>query len=185
MINEEQLRGVLDLVKGVLGVRALSSEIMICANGRIVFRIDKSMLYMIDTDMSFPGIGQLCISYCQEGEEVIPLGMMATNDLMYSYNYCMSARRLLVRDTDLQNVQSFEDLSQLKSKDGIGYYQVMDKEYNIYKIPMFTGFVKINKGDSVDLDIYDDGPYYMNKFVIKKKKINYPIQVYFLTLKLG
>ena len=51
---------------------------------------------------------------------------------------------------------------------------------------MYTGFVKFNKGDRADIEIYDYpiGPYWMNKFIVRKKKLNYPIQVYFLTLKL-
>lgn len=180
MITQEQLVGILDIIKGILGVKSQSAEIMLRCNGEIVFRTSRSMIYEVHTDL-------FCLPYdifIEYNENLTYLDPVRSNSMMQSYSYCVNHGPLLMYAKDLDSDPEFVELTTLKSKDGIGYYTIYDQYHNMYKIPMFTGFVKFNKGDKSDIEIYDAGYYYLNKFIVKKKKINYPIQVYFLTLKL-
>lgn len=178
MNQEEILNKVIDLVKGVLGVKAQSSEIMLTNNGTIIFRVDKACLYVIDTE-EFTLVHDSFFVYSDPN---INSGFII-HDLMNAYQDCIKPMQLLVRYESVQDDAEFERLTRLKSRDGLEYYDMYDSNNKKYKIPMYTGFVKFNKNDKADIEIYDDGPYLINKFIIKKKKINYPIQVYFRTIK--
>lgn len=180
MIDEETLNKVLDIIKGILGVKSQNAQIMLTSDGKIIFRHDKVVLYCIQTDL-FTIIQDTYITF---SSPIVLLDKMTAMDLTTVYDYCTKPIPLLVRYENVQEDENFLNLTTLKSKDGIGYYQMFDNQHNVYRIPMYTGFVKFNKGDQADIEVYDDGPYFLNKFIVRKKKINYPIQIYFLTLKL-
>lgn len=184
MVTNEQLQGVFDIVKGILGVRSQNAQIMLSGNGLIVFRIDHSMLYVIPTDLFYLE-QDMYIWY--NTEMIVPLDDNTARDLIMVYNNCTKPLPLLVKMDNLEEDPVFMEYASLKSKDGIRYYEVFDDNHNAYRIPMFVGFVKFTKTDKADIEIYDYdmGPYYMNKYIVKKKKINYPIYVYFMTLKLS
>ena len=194
MISTEQLAeigsGVCDIIKGILGVKAKGAEIILTPDSKIIFRIDRSLLYVIQTDLfTLPEFA--FVQYVETENDLINMkGLVGldtaiADDLFRHYQWQIKPMNLLVKYDNLHEDQNFLSLTELKSADGLGFYKVFDQNHNMYKIPMFTGFVKFNKGDKVDLEIYDDGAYYINKFTIRKKKINYPVDVYFMTLKLG
>ena len=180
MITDELLRGVLDIVKGILGVKSQNAEIMLTRDGKIIFRIDRTMLYVIQTDM-FILNNDTFIKYNEELSYLDNIGII---NLMNIYNECMYSSKCIIRQNNLQEDEIFTNLANLKSNDGIGYYRLYDANNNVYHIPFYTGFVKFNKGDQCDIEIYNHSDeYLMNKFIIRKKKIKYPIQVYFMTIK--
>lgn len=86
--------------------------------------------------------------------------------------------------SNLQDDPKFCAMLDLKSKDGISYYYVMDGMTYIGRIPIFSGLLKVNKGDRVDINIYTfNNEYYLNEIIVTKKKINRPVYHYLLTLR--
>ena len=173
MINDELLNGVYDIVKGVLGVKSQNANIMLTTDGKIVFCYDRSCIYIVQTDM-----------FTLPMDEFVANHTINETDLSLAYNICNGIYIPIYTGNDLQDDEEFVRLCNLKSKDGIEYYNIYING-NILKIPMFTGFIKFNKNDKCSLEIYDVGPFWLNKFIVIKKKINYPIYVYFLTMKLS
>lgn len=162
-----------DIVRSILGVKSQNADIVL-HKGNIIFRTDKTMLYVVNYQIDYP--------------IDIPVNTdnLSVNDMINSYYNCTKPMNLVLKYEDLQEDPRFVELTELKSKDGMRFYDLFDNNHNVYKIPMYVGFVKFNKGDKADIEVYDypDGPYWLNKFIVRKKKLNYPIQVYFLTLKL-
>ena len=182
MISEEVLNGVLDIVQSILGVKSQNAEILLTYDGKIIFRVDRASLYVIDTNMMFVLPKNIAIKFSKELEY---LDEITFDDLTNVYFECVQPYPLAVKYENVQDDELFNELTGLKSKDGLRYYDMYDQNHNVYKIPMFTGFIKVNKGDKVDIEVYDlvNFPYLMNKFIVRKKKLNYPVQVYFKTIK--
>ena len=93
----------------------------------------------------------------------------------------------LAQDDELRNNDEFEELLALKSAQGLKYYHLPDLNNpgNCYLIPMFAGFLKLNKGDTVGVKIYDlDQLNHLFKFNIYKKKINRNLDIYCRALKI-
>jgi hypothetical protein len=66
------------------------------------------------------------------------------------YNF-ISTNLPLAYDDELRNNESFEELLAMKAADGLKFYHLPD--YNnpseCYLIPMFAGFIKLNKADKI------------------------------------
>ena len=74
----------------------------------------------------------------------------------------------------------------MKAADGLKFYHLPDLNNpgNNYLIPMFAGFLKLNKADTVGVAIYDlDQLNHLIKFKIYKKKINREVEMVCRTLK--
>lgn len=69
-------------------------------------------------------------------------------------------------DTDLRTNQDFENIISMKSADGMSLFRI-DK----YIMTLFSTLLSINKGDNVQLRIYDiDDTSFLSEFLISKKK---------------
>ena len=103
------------------------------------------------------------------------------------YTNTISGKLPLAYDNELRNNDEFEKLLGLKSSQGMRYYNLAD--YNSpglsYLIPMFAGFINLNKDDRIGIKIYDFDPInHLINFSIYKKKINRDVQMYCRTLKI-
>ena len=108
------------------------------------------------------------------------------------YNYYRNAEincKLLAKDEyeELENDNSFEKLLNMKKADGMKFYKMNGLDINeSYIVPIFTGFPKLNKSDTIGISIYDlDNQHLLIIFDIFKKKINRNYKIYFRTIKLG
>lgn len=103
-----------------------------------------------------------------------------------SYYNFISTNLPLAYDDELRNNESFEELLAMKAADGLKFYHLPDLNNpgNNYLIPMFAGFLKLNKADTVGVAIYDlDQLNHLIKFKIYKKKINREVEMVCRTLK--
>jgi hypothetical protein len=103
-----------------------------------------------------------------------------------SYYNFISTNLPLAYDDELRNNESFEELLAMKAVDGLKFYHLPDLNNpgKSYLIPMFAGFLKLNKADTVGVAIYDlDQLNHLIKFKIYKKKINREVEMVCRTLK--
>lgn len=177
-----------DLVKSVVGTQKLPSAEIFLSPGldgcMVDFRVDRTILYMIEgQDFIDPQSIPYRYAYHQSNPGVEDDNL--TRDMSEIHD---SIRRCVhqhpfVEAHDLQDDPMFAPLMQLKSDDGLSYYHMYDDNHNKYNIPMYSGFLKINKGDTVDGYIY---PYNincnMNCIVIHKKKLKRDLNCFFFTI---
>lgn len=68
----------------------------------------------------------------------------------------------------LEDDEDFKEVSSLKSKEGMKFYRVDN-----FVMSIFYGLLKINKGDTVTIGIYEvDDMSFLSMFIINKKKFN-------------
>lgn len=101
------------------------------------------------------------------------------------YNF-INTNLPLAYDNELRDNERFEQLLSLKASDGFKFYHLPD--YNdpseCYLIPMFAGFIKLNKADKIGVAIYDlDQLNHLIRFKIYKNKINREVEMICRTLK--
>ena len=112
------------------------------------------------------------------------------NELMSKYNLysnIISTNLPLAQDNELRNNEEFENLLGLKSSQGLQYYHLPDLDHpgEVYLIPMFAGFLSLNKADTIGVQIFNyDEINHLLKFNIYKKKINRNIEMYCRLLKI-
>lgn len=92
---------------------------------------------------------------------------------------------LLAHNTSLMNDETFVEYTKLKSADGIRYYRIYYGPNQFFRFPMFSGFLKINKGDKVEINIFGfSNVYLLNEVLIDRKKLGGRLlKLYFLTLR--
>jgi hypothetical protein len=103
------------------------------------------------------------------------------------YDHFSSTNLPLAQDDELRNNAEFENLLGLKASQGLKYFHLPDLNNpgEVYLIPMFAGFLNLNKNDRVGAKIYDlDQFNHLIKFNIFKKKINRNVEMYCRVLKL-
>lgn len=111
-------------------------------------------------------------------------------ELSMKYKYytdIMYQKLPLIEEKELRNNEDFERLLGLKSDQGLKFYQIPDYDHpgETYMIPMFAGFLSLNKSDTISVKIYDlDEVNHLINFSIYKKKINRTIEMYCRVLKI-
>lgn len=111
-------------------------------------------------------------------------------DLQNKYNTyanIISTKLPIAVDNELRNNEEFEKLLSLKSAQGLKYYHLPDYDHpgESYMIPMFAGFLSLNKADTIGVQLYDfDEINHLIRFNIYKKKLSRNIEMYCRVLKI-
>lgn len=100
------------------------------------------------------------------------------------YSLLSNGCEIVAHIPDLRLDPIFEQLISLKSAEGSKFYNIPGNNlYENFKIPIFTGFPTLNKGDSIGLTVKRiDHSTLLNEFYISKKKIKRDFIMYFRTL---
>lgn len=81
--------------------------------------------------------------------------------------------------------EEFDPFRGLKADDGAKMYKDITDDNKLVMFPMFTGFPKLSKSDSMNLTVYkQDDKYNLVKFDIFKKKMKRNIEVLFRVMNL-
>lgn len=126
------------------------------------------------------------ISYNTEAIELNNLFLM--NEMIDLYNKIISSYNLplLAYDEDLNNNESFKEVSLTRADDGLRKFFIMNHNTNCrYYIPYFVALFKIKKSDKYSCYVYDvDANHLWVRISVKKAKIE-PIDIHMQILKLG
>lgn len=126
------------------------------------------------------------ISYNKEA--ILLNDIFLTNEMNDLYMKIISSSDLplLAYDEDLNENQSFQEVSKIKSGDGLQKFFIMNHNTNCrYYIPYFISLFKIKKSDKFSGYVYDvDNKHFWIKLTVKKPKIE-PIDIHMQILKLG
>ncbi len=103
------------------------------------------------------------------------------------YNNFIGTNLPIAQDDELRSNEDFEKLLGLKSDQGLKFYNLpnFNNPGETYLIPMFAGFISLNKSDRIGVKIYDlDDLNHLIKFDIYKKKINRNVEMICRVLKI-
>lgn len=84
----------------------------------------------------------------------------------------------IAADNDLRSNEEFEKLLSLKSGNGLKFFNMIGVDNKIYMIPMFSGFLNLNKQDKIGIKVYDCGDHLVLSFNIYRKKINRNVNMF-------
>jgi len=114
-------------------------------------------------------------------EDIFLKNTIDTNLNMYiNHNY----KVILYKDA-FSDTEEFDPFRNLKADDGAKMYKYITDNSYFVMFPMFTGFPKLSKSDSMNLTVYkQDDKYNLVKFDIYKKKIKRNIEVLFRVMDL-
>ena len=112
-------------------------------------------------------------SYLYTSAHYIPLNdifiknTIDTNLAMYiNHNY-----EVILYKDGFSDTEEFDPYRNLKADDGARMYKNITDDNYLICFPMFTGFPKLSKSDSMNLTVYkQDNKYHLVKFDIYKKK---------------
>ena len=113
-----------------------------------------------------------------------------TENLLYKYaeyQNIIGTKLPIAYDNELRSNEDFEKLLGLKSSQGLHFYHLPDLDHpgEVYLIPMFAGFLSLNKADTIGVKVYDyDEINHLIVFDIFKKKINRNVQMFCRVLKI-
>lgn len=103
------------------------------------------------------------------------------------YQNIIGTKLPIAYDNELRSNEDFEKLLGLKSSQGLHFYHLPDLDHpgEVYLIPMFAGFLSLNKADTIGVKVYDyDEINHLIVFDIFKKKINRNVKMFCRVLKI-
>ena len=154
----------------------------------LVFTIEDTVMYKVpmrNNAVKYFGSGS---GVHKEGLDIFDPNIL--NELSAKYKFYsdfISTNLPLAQDDELRNNEDFEKLLGLRADDGLKFYNLPDYDHpgESYLIPMFAGFLSLNKSDTVGVKIYDlDQRNHLIKFNIYKKKLSREIEMYCRVLKI-
>lgn len=187
-----------NIIDKTLGAAKTTSDVLLLDNGNISFTAYDMYFYSIDTQEMFPPMVYTNKFFSPEDFKEENQQRMVENILGQIYNpsfesfmlniyhkYRKSPLELVAKVENMQDIDIYQELFNLKADDGIRVVSIpsANNDGNCYPFMFFNGIVKLNKGDKIDLEIFNyDQMHRINALHLYKKKLNNVIHVYYNTL---
>ena len=154
---------------------------------------DDSVLYTLELKINTPSLPDISFIIetldSVEGEESF-LEEITVDDyitgITEQLKLSLSSGELLAEDQNLRNSERFEELMNMKSSEGMKFFLLPGFELNkTYKIPIFKGFINLNKNDAIGVKVFRnaiDANYPIVDMNIYKDKIKRPMHMIFKIL---
>lgn len=197
MISKEVLDEAISLVDALVAKAHITSD---KANTKILITPGENpganlIIVVQDTIMFEVPMRNSCSEVYGAGSGIHMDGFEISNPLIsytlaskfVEYQEILSTKLPIAYDNELRSNEDFEKLLGLKSSQGLHYYHLPDLDHpgEIYLIPMFAGFLSLNKADTIGVQVYDyDEINHLIVFDIYKKKINRNVKMFCRVLKI-
>ena len=191
-ISEELKKEIIFIVESIIAKIDLPyTNCIIDSNSQSLWlEVQDTLLYNIKLN-TYTDIN-ICFNYTCIDNEVIYDNIPLKNKMgMYISHYMNMSNNsnLLVSLDDINEMESYDVYSKMKSSDGCKFFDLLGYDNSKYMIPIFSRFPNLNKGDSFSAFIYPydnniSRRYLIVKYKIHKKKIKRDYDVYFKTINL-
>ena len=170
------------------------TDMVITEDNKVIIIVNKTLLYVVPLKgitYNLDNKGFLYSNLYDEEDNIKEYDkILKYNDLsiinnaLYFYNMytniANNPNNIVASDYSLRDNESFEELLAIRPEQGMRYFKILGyNPSNEYMIPMFSGFINLNKPDKIGVNVLDinDGYLYI-EFNIYKKKINRNLQLY-------
>ena len=165
------------------------SDIYITENNKCIVVINNTLLYETNLNSIPESYYSIAFKYSSITEDLSKIedDILLKIDINNAYNYYKNnCNVLLAENDDLRSDERFEELLGLKSDNRMKFYYIHGNNGEMYSIPMFSGFLNLNKQDRIGMKLYDlcDNKCIMVNMNIFKKKFNRDISMYMRILKI-
>ena len=180
MLSQELMEYITGVIKSV--VRSGYMEVAVY-NSNLIILLDNTVLYTINlsgkidpaitcgyiNDGSFNFDNNILIKLIRKTEEIVGICRPETE----VYN-----------DPTAREDPVFEQAVSSKATDGATFYFINSHLNNNIFIPLFSGLLTLNKGDTVGISVFKapEQYQYIAKMTIFKKKINNSVNLYYRVL---
>lgn len=112
-----------------------------------------------------------------------PYIVQKMHDLYNQYVVNCNTMSPVASDNSLRDNNTFESLLSLKASNGVRFFRMLGLDmHTYYMIPIMSGFPRLNKPDTIGIDVYVKGGNQIVKMSIFKKKIGRDCQMYYRAL---
>lgn len=156
------------------------TKVLISNDNTLVIIVDNTLLYQIplkstENCMSVAFIYKDIYDFENPNECINDTGLIREiNHIRFIYNTIATESNLLASDKAMKDNEEFAKFLSLSSDEGFKYYSMRGLDpTKAYLIPMFSGFITLNNGDNLDINLYSiDDKFILQRMKIFKKKIN-------------
>lgn len=176
------------LVGDIVGNTSIvDAEIYLSGTNDLMICMYDSVIY--STTVNFNTIGDIFLGWKKDDEGNISIRELGyRNGILIEY-YDKYIKMYNI-NPDLNIICSIDNVEQLdtfpnklKASDGCEFIKVLGNDMKTYMLPIFTGFPKLNKGDTMDIRIFRlTLETNIVKYIIHKKKLNRDIVISFRSL---
>ena len=182
MLFDPRISQVRKIVEAIIAKSMFEwTKVLVTETNTLVIILSDTLLYQIPlkgiTD-SYPPVAFIYskIYKFEDENACINDEFLAGNiaQTLNSYNNMSISCPIVAQNSDLRTDEKFEELVSLTSGEGLKYYRMTGvNPNNTFLIPMFSGFISLNKQDTIGMTVYDiHGGFLLLRMNIFKKKIN-------------
>jgi hypothetical protein len=195
-MEDQRLEQSANIISSLVNKSLYQFTEVLITNDRLVFIVDNTLLY----DVNLTNITCMHCNVAVNAEVLISAyenknannfdrfdGIISDDFLerkistiISHYDTIRNIKPVVAEDNELRDNNDFENLLNLSASDGMALFRLNSKiEPRSYLVPMFSGFISLNKPDTIGMRIHDMGDgFLLLHITIGKKKINRDVNIY-------
>ena len=184
--TNQDLTDVINYIQSVIKSMTRSMYLEVCVyNAHLYVIADRTVMYYIDLSGKIDQ--NLLFGYhnLPDNFSAIILDDSTVNRVLDKYRELKSVElnnNKIYERIGIREDPRFEECISVKATDGASFYFMNANNTNPF-IPIFSGLPILNKGDTIDLELYDIGNYnVLVRMIIYKKKLKNVYDLYYKIL---